>query len=168
MVVALRDFYSARETKGTGKKFFYYPLGFPEYYTVPDDSIPIKEKRRIWWNCRSCVYLDGRNRRWLCQRKICWRWSVYLWCDSKTCRSCKRKLNMFFWKVMARTMAFLLPRHPHIVNYLHSPHSFSVHLLNCYFPDFPACHIAEKFMKCSCFLNPANTTDERVNFHSTM
>ena len=97
-----------------------------------------------------------------------WRWFVYLWCDSKTCRSCKRKLNMFFWKVMARTMAFLLPRHPHIGNYLHSPHSFSVHLLNCYFPDFPACHIAEKFRKCSCFLNPANTTDERVNFHSTM
>ena len=97
-----------------------------------------------------------------------WRWFVYLWCDSKTCRSCKRKLNMFFWKVMARTMAFLLLRHPHIGNYPHSPHSFSVHLLNCYFPDFPACHIAEKFMKCSCFLNPANTTDERVNFHSTM
>lgn len=69
---------------------------------------------------------------------------------------------------MARTMAFLLPQHPHIGNYPHSPHSFSVHLLNCYFPDFPACHIAEKFMKCSCFLNPANTTDERVNFHSTM
>ena len=49
-------------------------------------------------------------------------------------------------------MAFLLPRHPHIGNYPHSPHSFSVHLLNCYFLDFPACHIAEKFMKCSCFL----------------
>lgn len=51
-------------------------------------------KCRIWWNCRSCVYLDGRNRRWLRQRKICWRWFVYLWCDSKTCRSCKRKLNI--------------------------------------------------------------------------
>ena len=41
-------------------------------------------------------------------------------------------------------MAFLLLRHPHIVNYLHLPHSFSVHLLNCYSPDFLACHIAEK------------------------
>ena len=110
-------------------------------------------KCRIWWNCRSCVYLDGRNRRWLRQRKICWRWFVYLWCDSKTCRSCKRKLNIFFWKVMAQTMAFLLSKHPHIVNYPHSPHSFSVHLLNCYFPHFPVCNIAEKFIKCSCFLS---------------
>ncbi len=42
--MAPRDFYSARQAKGTGKEFFYCLLGFPEYYTVPDDSIPIKEK----------------------------------------------------------------------------------------------------------------------------
>ena len=34
----------ARIPRGQGKWFFYYPLGFHEYYTVLDDSIPIKEK----------------------------------------------------------------------------------------------------------------------------
>ena len=33
-----------QKPRGQGKWFFYCPLGFPEYYTVLDDSIPIKEK----------------------------------------------------------------------------------------------------------------------------
>ena len=136
-------------------------------HTDKGEKIWIKDKK----NEITYAVVAYEERRMHRNYRVFWHYKIEKynkWCDSKTCRSCKRKLNMFFWKVMARTMAFLLPRHPHIGNYPHSPHSFSVHLLNCYFPDFPACHIAEKFMKCSCFLNPANTTDERVNFHSTM
>ena len=44
---------------------------------------------------------------------------------------------------MARTMAFLLSRFPHIVNYPQSPPG-TVHLMNCYFPDFWYSHVTEK------------------------
>ena len=37
-------YFSIPEAKGTGKVFFYCPLGFLEYYTVLDDSIPTPKK----------------------------------------------------------------------------------------------------------------------------
>ena len=80
----------------------------------------------------------------------------------------KRKLNVLFERSWHEPWLFFYPNIPILATIPTHPTLFSVHLLNCYFPDFSACHIAEKFMKCSCFLNPANTTDERVNFHSTM
>ena len=48
---------------------------------------------------------------------------------------------------MAQAMAFLLLRYPYIVYYPNLLYAFSVHLLNCYFPDFWYYHTLKKQSK---------------------
>ena len=69
---------------------------------------------------------------------------------------------------MARTMAFFTPIFPLLSIIPNLLHAFSVHLMNCYFPDFWYSHTPEKTIKkCFYFRNPAYTTDERGNAIST-
>ena len=48
------------------------------------------------------------------------------------------------WKVMVRTMAFLLFQYPLLSTITNLLHAFSVHLMNCYFPDFWYSRVTEK------------------------
>ena len=56
----------------------------------------------------------------------------------------RSKINIFFWKVMARTMAFLLSWFSLSSTIPNLLHAFSIHLMNCYFPDFWYSHVTEK------------------------